>query len=143
MQWTDTKIEQLKELWKQNTLTHEIAKQLGTTKNSVIGKARRINLEQRRRGNSFGIRQPKQSLTISNRKPKEIPPSAIAEPENPTLLEDLLSNQCRFPLWDKPDEPSLCCGRNRHKHYSYCAYHVYISTKKVEGTKTLDLHDKP
>ena len=138
MQWTDTKIEQLKELWEQGSIATEIAKELGTSRCSVLGKANRLKLTPRKRGCSSGTRS-----VIPKYKPKEIPPSAIAEPENPTLLEDLLSNQCRFPLWDKPDEPSLCCGRNRHKHYSYCAYHVYISTKKVEGTKTLDLNNKP
>jgi len=140
MQWTDSKIEQLKELWEQGSIATEIAKELGTSRCSILGKANRLNLTPRRRGCLSGTRQPSATPRY---KPKEIPSSAIAEPENPTLLEDLLSNQCRFPLWDKPDEPSLCCGRNRHKHYSYCAYHVYISTKKVEGTNRLDLHDKP
>ena len=134
MNWTDTKIEQLKELWEQNTLTHEIAKQLGTTKNSVIGKARRINLEQRRRGCLSGTRNdvPKyKPKEIPRYKPKEIPSSAIAEPENPTTLEDLANNQCRFPLGERNDPPKFFCGRNRHKHYSYCAYHVYVATKRI------------
>ena len=135
MNWTDTKIEQLKELWKQNTLTNEIAEQLGTTKNSVIGKARRINLEQRRRGCLSGTRNdvPKyKPKEIPRYKPKEIPPSAIAEPENPTLFEEITDDMCKFPKWDKPNEPRLCCGRKVFKYYSYCAYHVYITTKRID-----------
>ena len=143
MQWTDSKIEQLKE---QGSIATEIAKVFGTSRCSILGKANRLKLTPRKRGCSSGTRSdvPKyKPKKIPRYKPKEIPSSAIAEPENPTLLEDLLNNQCRFPLWDKPDEPSLCCGRNRHKHYSYCAYHVYVATKKVEGSKTLDLNNKP
>ena len=125
MQWTDTKIEQLKELWKQNTLTNEIAEQLGTTKNSVIGKANRLNLEQRRRSNSFGIKQFKQPLIFSNNKPKETMLDKLEksiEPENPIPFEKTDDSVCRYPKWDKPSDPRLCCGREVYKPYSYCAY---------------------
>ena len=130
MQWTDSKVEQLKELWEQGSVAIKIAKELGTSRCSVLGKANRLKLTPRRRGCLSGTKQPSATPRY---KPKEIPPSAIAEPENPTTLEDLANNQCRFPLGERNDPPKFFCGRNRHKHYSYCAYHVYIATKKVEG----------
>ena len=138
MNWTDTKIEQLKELWKQNTLTHEIAKQLGTTKNSVIGKARRINLEQRRRSNSFRIKQFKQPRATSN--PKGIPLRTIEELKNPKTIEDVADeNSCRYPLGERNDPPKYFCGRDRNKNYPYCKPHVELCT----NTKELDLNNKP
>ena len=132
MQWTDSKIEQLKELWKQNTLTNEIAEQLGTTKNSVIGKANRLNLEQRRRGNSFGIK-------YATPKPKEIPLHTVEELKNRPTLEEIEFHQCRYPLGERNDPPKYFCGHDRYKNYSYCKPHVELCT----NTKELDLHDKP
>ena len=41
------------------------------------------------------------------------PEHAIDEPENPTLIEDLTDDQCKFPKWDKPNEPHFCCGRKK------------------------------
>ena len=129
MQWTDSKVEQLKELWEQGSIATEIAKELGTSRCSVLGKANRLKLTPRRRGCLSGTRQPSATPRY---KPKEIPPSAIAEPENPTLFEEITDDMCKFPKWDKPNEPRLCCGRKVFKYYSYCAYHVYITTKRID-----------
>jgi len=69
---------------------------------------------------------------------KEIPPSAIAEPENPTLMEDLKEDQCKFPLGEDCP-PKYFCGRKqwtkprKHGKY-YCIYHVYIAIKPKEKT---------
>ena len=116
MNWTDTKIEQLKELWEQNTLTHEIAKQLGTTKNSVIGKANRLNCTPRKQG---GIKR-KRSQNIFKQTP-EITPTI--EPENPTPLMYLTNNQCKFPLWKNSNELQFFCGRKHWNKSSYCKMH--------------------
>ena len=62
--------------------------------------------------------------------PEEIPEQAMTEPENPTTLENLANDQCRFPKWQPPDTIGFFCGRKLWKHYSYCMYHVYIATKK-------------
>jgi len=76
--------------------------------------------------------------------PEEIPEQAIDEPENPTLIEDLTDDQCKFPKWDKPNEPHFCCGRKkwkvpRKRSLYYCEYHVYITTK---SDKLLDIPNK-
>ena len=69
---------------------------------------------------------------------KEIPSSAIAEPENPTLMGDLKEDQCKFPLGE--DSPTkYFCGRKQWKvprksSEYYCMYHVYIATKPKEKT---------
>ena len=150
MNWTESKINKLKELWEQGIKATEIAERIkgGTTKNSVIAKARRLGCSQRNRSpimaktmtkyqlehferKVMGIKQPR--TTTTNNKPKEIPSSAIAEPEDPTLLEDLTNDQCRYPLWED-NEPKLFCGRTTYKHHSYCGYHVWITTKPKETT---------
>ena len=48
MSWTDEKVQKLKELWKKGHTASQIAEMLGdTTRNAVIGKAHRLNLEAR------------------------------------------------------------------------------------------------
>ena len=48
MSWTDEKVQKLRELWSKGHTASEIAGMLGdTTRNAVIGKAHRLNLEER------------------------------------------------------------------------------------------------
>ena len=48
MSWTDEKVEKLRELWKKGHTASQIAEVLGdTTRNAVIGKAHRLDLEER------------------------------------------------------------------------------------------------
>ena len=48
MSWTDEKVEKLKELWGKGHTASQIAELLGdTTRNAVIGKAHRLNLQAR------------------------------------------------------------------------------------------------
>ena len=48
MSWTDEKVEKLKDLWGKGHTASQIAEMLGdTTRNAVIGKAHRLNLEAR------------------------------------------------------------------------------------------------
>ena len=48
MSWTSEKVEKLKELWSKGHTASQIAELLGdTTRNAVIGKAHRLNLEAR------------------------------------------------------------------------------------------------
>ena len=48
MSWTNEKVEKLKELWSKGHTASQIAGMLGdTTRNAVIGKAHRLNLEAR------------------------------------------------------------------------------------------------
>ena len=107
MNWTNQKIHKLKELWEQGIIATEIAKIFGTSKNSIIGKANRLNCIPRKQG---GIRR-KQSQNVFKENPKITP---IIELENPTLLINLTKEHHQlllhlllffssysplFPLW--------------------------------------------
>ena len=65
-----------------------------------------------------------------NIKLKHIPEEAMSEPRNPTNMLNITDNQCKYPLGDVLDKPELFCGRKRHGKYSYCAYHLYLTTKQ-------------
>ena len=48
MSWTNEKVEKLKDLWSKGHTASQIAEMLGeTTRNAVIGKAHRLDLEAR------------------------------------------------------------------------------------------------
>ena len=47
MAWTDKMVEDLKIMWKQGLTTGEIGKRLGVSKNSIVGKVHRLQLEAR------------------------------------------------------------------------------------------------
>ena len=118
MNWTDKKIEKLKELWKQGDAATKIAKVFGTTKGSIIGKANRLNLAPRKRGAVLGIKHLREPVPI------------VVEPENPIRLEDLTNIHCRFPLWGKTTDPQFFCGRMSGNESSYCKMHEEISHVK-------------
>ena len=124
MIWTDQRINKLKKLWEQGIKAVEIAKILGTTKGSIIGKANRLSCTPRKQG---GIRR-KQSQNIFKELPKITP---TIEPENPTLLTSLTDHQCRFPLWKNSNEPQLFCGRT-HWNKSYCKMHYVESHVEIK-----------
>ena len=118
MNWTDKKIDKLKELWEQGDAATEIAEVFGVSKNAIIGKANRLNFTPRKRGGAYGIKRPRESVPI------------VIEPENPTSLESLTSDQCKFPLWDKDTDPKLFCGKERWNKASYCKMHYEKSHVK-------------
>ena len=64
-----------------------------------------------------------------NIKHKHIREEDMLEPRNPTSMLNITDSQCKYPLGDTLDKPELFCGRKRHANYSYCAYHLYLTTK--------------
>jgi hypothetical protein len=55
-------------------------------------------------------------------------------PPNPTNIEYINNNQCKFHLDDEKsasDSNTLFCGKPRFKNYSYCAWH-YIKAHDIK-----------
>ena len=138
MSWTPEKEEKLKKLWTSGYSGSEIANILGdTTRNAVIGKAHRLNLQAR-------AVSRKKHLKINNNNKKDEKSSSTVKiqklgrkakfqallldknfpPENPTRLEDLTDNHCRWPLGEKLQPASLFCGRKSIEKFPYCQLHL-------------------
>ena len=138
MSWTPEKEEKLKKLWTSGHSGSEIANILGnTTRNAVIGKAHRLNLQAR------AVSRKKQ-VKINNNNKKDEKSSSIVKiqklgrkakfqallldknfpPENPTKLDDLTDNHCRWPLGEKLQPASLFCGRKSMEKFPYCQLHL-------------------
>jgi len=134
MSWTPEKEEKLKKLWKKGHTASQISSMLGdTTRNAVIGKAHRLNLEAR----AISTKLKSRVNTENNVKP-EIKTQKLGrkarfkallldknfEQENPKKLEELTDKTCRWPIGHPYEETFYFCGRKPLEKFPYCKLHV-------------------
>ena len=104
MSWTSEKVEKLKALWSKGHTASHIAEMLGdTTRNAVIGKAHRINLEARAPSKQSSLPKSRENRQIIKRSPAPMSRKAKFqsilldknfEAENPKSLEELTEETC-------------------------------------------------
>ena len=120
--WTDDRVATLKRLWASGVSCSRIAKELGVgcTKISVVGKAHRLQLDQRRISNA---NPEHMAARISARR------KAISEASMSALgvsILDLGNKMCRWPTSD--DKPFVFCAKPwASDHGPYCADHKAIA----------------
>ena len=133
MSWTDEKVQKLKELWTKGHTASQISEVLGdTTRNAVIGKAHRLNLEARAPSKQSGALNSRENRSVrrgtapTTRKAKfqSILLDKNFEPENPKSLEELTDTTCKWPIGHPNEEKFYFCGRNSLKDFSYCKLHL-------------------
>ena len=125
MAWTAEKIKQLKKLWLKGKSTIEIGKELGISKNAVVGKVHRLELAARP---SPIKRTAKDKSGSSHRITKK-----ELKPQKVTLL-DLKLNSCRWPIGDPKDDDFHFCGADTVTGKPYCSEHckiAYTSLKEL------------
>ena len=150
MSWTDEKVEKLKNLWTKGHTASQIAKALGdTTRNAVIGKAHRLNLEARAPSKGSGTsiskenRPVRRGPTPTSRKAKfqSILLDKNFEPENPKSLENLTDETCKWPIGHPNEEKFYFCGRKPEGEFPYCKLHVLYAFQP-KNQKEDDLGDE-
>ena len=152
MSWNNEKVEKLKNLWSKGHTASQIAEILGdTTRNAVIGKAHRLDLEARAPSKQSSIprskdnRQVKRVATPTSRKAKfqSILLDKNFEPENPKSLEELSESTCKWPIGHPNEEKFYFCGRKPEGEFPYCKLHVLYAFQP-RGTKeeVLDKEDE-
>ena len=152
MSWTDEKVEKLKELWTKGHTASQIAAALGdTTRNAVIGKAHRLNLEARAPSKHSGASVSRENKQIrrgpapTSRKAKfqSILLDKNFEPENPKSLEELTDTTCKWPIGHPNEEKFYFCGRKPEGVFPYCKLHVlYAFQPKGTKEEVLDKEDE-
>ncbi len=108
MVWTEDKIKKLKKLWQAGKPTAEIAKNLGMSKNSIIGKVHRLNLKER-----------PSPIKKDTKKAQKAPQKIVEKVQ----LMDLKLNTCRWPIGDPKDEDFCFCGKQTVTGKPYCMQH--------------------
>ena len=129
MSWTADKTVRLKHLWKVGYTATEIGEKLNYSKNAVIGRAHRLNLDARRSRSGAG--EPRTTYVRSTRAQQieALLNDKNFEPENPTQLEGLTKHHCRWPEGEPGKKDFYFCGRTPVKGFSYCRLHILKSTK--------------
>jgi len=151
MSWTEEKVAKLKELWSKGHTASQIAEALGdTTRNAVIGKAHRLNLEARAPSkqssqSSASVNRPtRRGPAVTSRKAKfqSILLDKNFEPENPKSLEELTDQTCKWPIGHPNEEKFYFCGRKPEGEFPYCKLHVlYAFQPKGTKEEVLDKED--
>jgi len=132
MSWTNERVLKLRQLWTKGHTASEIAGIIGeTTRNAVIGKAHRLNLEERAPSKSSTEKKQTNNTQLklkvsANRKSKfnSILLDKNFEPENPTALENLTDKTCKWPSGHPDEENFYFCGRKSEDAFPYCKLHV-------------------
>lgn len=124
MTWTIDKIKQLKKLWQKGKSTVEIGRELGISKNAVVGKVHRLELNSR------------PSPIKKDAAPKVVKPK-IQKTDKMSLL-DLKLNSCRWPIGEPKDPDFHFCGKDTITGKPYCPEHckvAYTSLKELASQK--------
>ena len=152
MSWTEEKVAKLKELWSKGHTASQIAEALGdTTRNAVIGKAHRLNLEARAPSKQSSLPKSRENRQIIKRSPAPMSRKAKFqsilldknfEPENPKSLEELTDQTCKWPIGHPNEEKFYFCGRKPEGEFPYCKLHVlYAFQPKGTKEEVLDKED--
>lgn len=127
-QWSEARVEQLKELWQAGLSCSKIALAIGggISRCAVIGKAARLDLAMRKPG-SKGSAKPKPfRLNVGQPKPPYIPPPPPEAPPSLKLdMEHLTRSTCRWPEGDTA--PFLFCGHPVRPDSPWCPFHTKIA----------------
>ena len=134
MSWTPEKQEKLKKLWKQGYTASQIATMLGdTTRNAVIGKAHRLNLQARAKSKKPAYKANEENNNVTENKTQKLGRKAkfkallldkSFEQENPKKLEELTDDTCRWPIGHPYEKNFYFCGRKSLEKLPYCKLHV-------------------
>jgi len=152
MSWNEKKVEKLKELWSNGHTASQIAGMLGdTTRNAVIGKAHRLNLEARAPSKRNAGERTHTAKTPAKFKGPESRKSKFKsilldknfEPENPKILETLTDSTCKWPIGHPNEESFYFCGRTSVDDFPYCKLHVlYAFQPKGQKEEALNKDDE-
>lgn len=143
MDWTEDAIGLLRRMWDAGSPTSAIASALGTTRNSVIGKADRLSLPRRPSPLTpegrihYGLGLPGSPVIEPVPAPVRIPlpPAKVHVPDvfgAPKAVSRNRPDSCRWPLGD-PKMPSFrFCGRSADGG-AYCSLHAGMSYLKPKA----------
>ena len=149
MAWTTEMIKGLEKMWKKGLTTNEIAKELGVSKNSIVGKVHRLNLtarpspikkkdddelvEQEKPVSQVGVEikeNQTQIKTEQETEPKPLSVEAELKTKKCIKLCELDSHTCRWPIGDPKDDHFCFCGNKVRAGQTYCDEHAAIAYVK-------------
>jgi GcrA cell cycle regulator len=143
MSWTDEKIEDLKKLWAKGLSTAEIGRELGVSKNAVVGKSHRLGLKPRPSPISGKAAEaapaaPAAKAAAAPAKPKAAKAPKAKETEKIGDIIDLGPHMCRWPFGDPGDDDFHFCGRQVAPSKPYCPEHCAVAYVTKSNSRDRD-----
>ena len=149
MNWTEEKVEKLKELWGKGNTASQIAEIIGgISRNAVIGKAHRLNLSAKIRQRSSVSNQISNAKFNSAKIKKQIRKGKFKsllldkdfESAKNLNLEELNDQTCKYMEGHPNEQDASFCGRKTVEKFSYCPLHLMIVFQPK--SKKEDITDK-
>jgi GcrA cell cycle regulator len=157
--WTHERTERMKKMWNDGRSASQIGRELGMTRNAVLGKRHRLQLDGRRpaypaadphlraklyaeRRNAGKVLRRKQTAVMISTAPQEpAPPLVPRSGVIPTLnipFMDIGYDQCREITGEGDDRLAIYCGHTVVNGSSYCPFHHRINYQpmKFRGRST-------
>ena len=145
MAWTDEMVEGLRQMWEEGLTANEIAKRLGVSKNSIVGKVHRLCLKARpspikRKDNpeevivenKIEVCPQVEVVEVVEEKVEPITKKAKKSEKSGNIkLVELDSHTCRWPLGDPRDDDFCFCGRKIRLGQTYCDEHSAMAYVKA------------
>lgn len=123
--WTENRIAELGQLWREGLSTAEIGRRLGISKNAVVGKAHRLNLPSR----PSPIRNPPLRMA-----PRPQPEPEVITPPPPKVvsMKGQRGPTCQWPHGHPGSANFHFCGEQAAPGKPYCEAHIqqaYVQAK--------------
>lgn len=145
--WNDDNTAELKRLWNMKMSGRAIAAALGVSKNAVIGKANRLQLEARQRAPAADKprKRHKRGVNTTHKRnafdkvfaPVAFVPRIVDIAPLNLALVDLQENSCRYP---GEETPITFCGLPKQKASSYCPTHHALCWKPRQEINREQFH---
>lgn len=120
--WNDQLVASAVDMWNADVSASEIARRLGTTKGSVVGKMHRTP----------GAKAKPSPL---GRKAASATPVEPIRTYGPTPFEQTRDDQCRYPLWPSSAKTGNVCGCRKVGKSSWCAEHLALVAVPVSNLR--------
>lgn len=143
MEWTAEAIDQLRAYWAEGHSTAEIGRRMGISKNAVVGKAHRLNLDARPspiRREADGERaaaQPRrttpparESAPLRRLEQPSSPPAAVVRP-----FQRVSARTCCWPLGEPGTPEFRFCSGDALTGKPYCQEHASVAYVKARDRR--------
>ena len=150
MPWTEEMVEGLRQMWIEGLTANEIAKKLGVSKNSIVGKVHRLCLTARpspikKKDEEIAaeiVKEKVEVITIETKPQEEeitveteiatvVPAKKKTVAEQRVKLINLDSHTCRWPIGDPRDDDFCFCGKKVRAGQTYCDEHSMLAYVKA------------
>ena len=122
--WTDKNVKTLTTMWNKGKTAADIAEALGgVTRNAVIGKANRLELDKRPSPIKKADKVKSNPVRKETKVEAAVKRAADKRANKSFSILDIKESMCRWPFGDPKDDDFNFCGKKAAEDCSYCKEH--------------------